>query len=204
MTALLGKLNFHSSLNQNTLEHSIETACLAGLIASEINCDVMTAKRAGLFHDIGKAVSDQNLSHAKAGAALLLKYGESPDVVNAVEAHHSEVEAESVYAIIVQTADALSATRRGARMEATEGYIKRVKSLEGIALSFEGVASAYVLQAGRELRIMVSPDAVNDIEAHEIAKKIREKIEQSVDNSFPVKITLVRERRYTEFSGGAG
>ncbi len=204
LTALLGKLNFHSSLNQNTLEHSIETACLAGLIASEINCDVMTAKRAGLFHDIGKVVSDQNLSHAKAGAALLLKYGESPDVVNAVEAHHSEVEAESVYAIIVQTADALSATRRGARMEATEGYIKRVKSLEGIALSFEGVASAYVLQAGRELRVMVSPDAVNDIEAHEIAKKIREKIEQSVDNSFPVKITLVRERRYTEFSGGAG
>lgn len=118
-----------------------------------------------------------------------------------MEAHHSEVEAKSVYALIVQAADALSATRRGARMEAMEGYIKRVQSLEGIALSFEGVSNAYVIQAGRELRVMVSPDAVSDIEAYEISKKIREKIERSVDGAFPVKITLVRERRYVEFSG---
>ena len=201
IVSLLGRLNFHSSLNQNTLEHSVETARIAGMIAAEINCDPSTAKRAGLFHDIGKAVSDQNLSHARAGAAALLKCGESETVANAVEAHHSEVEARSIYALIVQAADALSATRRGARMEAMEGYIKRVRSLEGIALSFEGVSNAYVIQAGRELRVMVSPDAVGDIEAREIARKIREKVEQSVDSAFPVKVTLVRERRYVEFSG---
>lgn len=201
IVSLLGRLNFHSSLNQNTLEHSVETARIAGMIAAEINCDPSTAKRAGLFHDIGKAVSDQNLSHARAGAAALLKCGESGTVANAVEAHHSEVEARSIYALIVQAADALSATRRGARMEAMEGYIKRVRSLEGIALSFEGVSNAYVIQAGRELRVMVSPDAVGDIEAREIARKIREKVEQSVDSAFPVKVTLVRERRYVEFSG---
>ena len=202
LLVLLGRLNFHYSLNQNTLEHSVETAQIAGMIAAEINCDPNTAKRAGLFHDIGKAVSDTNLSHAQAGAAVLAKCGESRTVVNAVQSHHSEVEAESVYAIIVRTADSLSATRRGARMEATEGYIKRVKSLESIALSFEGVANAYVLQAGRELRVMVSPDEVSDIAACELAKKIRDKIGQSVDGAFPVKVTLVRERRFTEIVGG--
>ncbi|MBQ6533793.1 MAG: ribonuclease Y, partial [Opitutales bacterium] len=131
-------------------------------------------------------------------AAMLSRLGESDAVVNAVEAHHGEVPAGSVYAIILMVADTLSATRPGARMEATEGYIRRIKSLEGIALGFEGVAGAYVLQAGRELRVIVSPDTVGDVEAREIARKIRARIEETINNSMPVKITLIRETRFTE------
>ena len=196
----LGKLSFHLSLNQDTLAHSVETAKLCALIAAELNCDTSIAKRAGLFHDIGKALPDSDLSHAKAGAALLAHSGESETIVNAVESHHGEVGAASVYAVILRVADTLSATRPGARMEATEGYIRRIKTLESIALEFDGVAGAYVLQAGRELRVVVSPDAVSDVEAQEIAGKIRRKIEETVDNALAVKIILIREQRFTEFA----
>ncbi len=198
--ATLGRLSFHLSLNQNTLAHSVETAKLCALIAAELNCDTSIAKRVGLFHDIGKALPDSDLSHAKAGAALLAHSGESDTVVNAVESHHGEVGAASVYSVILRVADTLSATRPGARMEATEGYIRRIKTLESIALEFDGVAGAYVLQAGRELRVVVSPDAVSDVEAQEIAGKIRRKIEETVDNALAVKITLIREQRFTEFA----
>ncbi len=195
---LLGKLSFHLSLNQDTLAHSIEVAKLSALIAAELECDVDIAKRAGLFHDIGKVISNSELSHARAGAELLRKSGESPLVVNAVEAHHNEVSADSVYSTIVQIADAISATRVGARMEASDGYIRRVKALESIAQSFSGVSSAYVLQAGKELRVIVSPDVVDDFLAHEIISKIREQIEAQLSNSIPVKITLIREKRWTQ------
>ncbi len=194
----LGRLSLHLSLNQDTLAHSIEVAKLSALIASELDCDADIAKRAGLFHDIGKVLSKSELSHALAGGELLRKSGESHIVVNAVEAHHGEVPAESVYSTIVQIADSISATRVGARMEATDGYIRRVKTLESIAQSFNGVASAYVLQAGRELRVIVSPDVVDDVLAREIISKIREQIETAVSNSLPVKITLIREKRWTE------
>ena len=195
---LIGNLSFHLSLNQDTLAHSVETAKLCSLIAAELNCDTAIAKRVGLFHDIGKALSDSDLSHSKAGAAILLRCGESEIVANAVEAHHGEVPAKSIYATILCVADTLSATRPGARMEATEGYIRRIKTLETLALDFDGVAGAYVLQAGRELRVVVSPDAVSDVEAHEIARNIKRKIEETVDNSLAVKITIIREQRFTE------
>ena len=194
----IGRLSLHLSLNQDTLAHSIEVAHLSALIATELNCDVDIARRAGLFHDIGKAIVDSDLSHSKAGAELLRTSGESFVVVNAVESHHGEVPAESIYSTVVQIADSISATRVGARMEATEGYIRRVKTLEAIAQEFEGVSNAYVLQAGRELRVIVSPEAVNDIQAQEIISKIRTKIEEKLSNSIPVKITLIRERRWIE------
>ena len=202
ITKAVGNLSFHLSLNQDTLAHSIETAKIGALIASELNCDTTIAKRVGLFHDIGKTLADSDKSHAKAGASMLLRAGESEIVANAVEAHHAEVPSKSIYATILCIADSLSATRPGARMEATEGYIRRIKSLENIALEFEGVASAYVLQAGRELRVIVSPDSVSDVEAHDIARKIREKIESTTDNSIGVKITLIREQRFTELAKG--
>ncbi len=195
---MLGRLSLHLSLNQDTLEHSIECAKLCSMIAAELGCDTAIAKRVGLFHDIGKAIGDSDLTHARAGASFLLKHGESAVVANAVEAHHGEVLSESIYATILMIADAISATRPGARMEATDGYIRRIKMLESVAMSFEGVANAYVLQAGRELRVIVSPESVSDIAAQELAKQIRQKIEESVDNSIPIKITLIRERRFVE------
>ncbi len=197
---LVGSLSSHLSLNQDTLEHSIETAKLCSMIAAELGCDASLAKRIGLFHDIGKVISDTDLTHARAGAAMLLRCGESALVANAVEAHHGEVPASSIYAVILTIADTISATRPGARMEAAEGYIRRIKMLEAAAMSFEGVANAYVLQAGRELRVIVSPDAVSDVVAHDLAKKIRAKIEESVDHSIPIKITLIREQRFSEIA----
>lgn len=198
LKSALGELSVHLSLNQDTLAHSIEVAKLSAFIASELGCDADIAARAGLFHDIGKGVRNANASHAVAGAELLRRAGESKIVVNAVESHHGEVPAESVYAIIVQIADSISATRVGARMEAVDGYIKRIKTLESLAREFDGVANAYVLQAGRELRVIVSPELVDDVRACELVSKIREKIESTITNSIPVKITLIRERRWTE------
>lgn len=196
--SLLGHLSFHLSLNQNTLLHSVETARFAGMIAVEMEYDASIAKRAGLFHDIGKAIAASDLSHARAGAEALRRAGESEIVANAVEAHHGEVAAASVYAAIVKLADSISATRTGARMEAAEGYVKRIRTLENLATSFEGVDAAYVLQAGRELRVIVSPDEVDDAAACALSSKICAKIEESVGNSIPVKITIIRERRFTK------
>lgn len=194
----LGRLSLHLSLNQDTLEHSVEVAKLSSLIAAELGCDADIARRAGLFHDIGKASANSDLSHARAGAELLRRAGESFVVVNAVESHHDEVPAESIYATVVRIADSISATRVGARMEATEGCIRRVKSLEALAAGFEGVASAYVLQAGKELRVIVSPEVVDDVRAQDMIAKIRDKIDATISSSIPIKITLVRERRWTE------
>ncbi len=195
--AELGRLRFHLSLNQNTLEHSLECARIASLLAQELGQDSALAKRAALLHDIGK-VSPSELPHAQAGAELLRRCGESDAVVEAVLKHHCEGADISIYAAIVKTADAISSTRLGARMAPAEGYFQRVKSLEDIALSFEGVVSAYALAAGKELRIIVEPDTVDDIAAKLIASSVREKIQESLDTSVPIKITLIREKRFTE------
>ena len=195
---LLGRLGFHLSLNQDTLLHSLETAKFAGIVATELGFDPRLAKRAGLFHDIGKAMYDSELSHARAGAELLRALGESWEVVNAVEAHHGEVPSESIYAEIVKLADSISASRAGARMEAAEGYIKRVADLERAAMSFEGVSSAYALQAGRELRVFVSPDVVDDAAAFALTGRICSRIEEICGGTVPVKVTLIRERRFTD------
>ncbi len=195
---LLGKLNLHLSLNQNTLAHSVETAKIAALIAAEFNADTLAARRAGLFHDIGKALTSlQESSHAKAAAKILSECGESDEVVNAVEAHHNEVEMKTLTAAIVQIADGISSSRPGARMEATEGYLGRVRALEELALSFEGVSKAYAIQSGREIRVAVSPDVLNDIETADLAKAIKSKIESTLENPLPVRITVVRESRFT-------
>ena len=200
IVSLLGKLGYHLSLNQDTLLHSIETAKLSAMIAAELKCDTNIAKRIGLFHDIGKVMSDSGKSHALAGADLLARLGESEVVVNAVAAHHEEVAPQTLYATILQIADTLSSTRPGARMEATDGYIQRIRTLENIANQFPGVTSAYVLQAGRELRVIVAPDLMNEVEAHETVRKIRERIEESVGGSIPIKVTLIREQRFTEIA----
>ena len=173
---------------------------LSAMIAAELKCDTNIAKRIGLFHDIGKVMSDSGKSHALAGADLLARLGESEVVVNAVAAHHEEVAPQTLYATILQIADTLSSTRPGARMEATDGYIQRIRTLENIANEFPGVTSAYVLQAGRELRVIVSPEIVSDIQALDIAAKIRRKIEESTDSSIPIKIMLIRESRFTEIA----
>ena len=199
VVTLLGKLHYRLSNNQNTLAHCVEVANLCGLIASEIGLDSTTAKRAGLFHDIGKALAEEyEGSHAAAGAEIIKQYGEGTSVVNAVAAHHKEVPAESVYAGLVIAADSLSASRPGARASSIDGFIQRVRSIEEIASALPGVSEAYAVQAGRELRVIVEPEIVNDEEARLLARKIRKNIEEQMNYPGTVEITVIREQRYTE------
>jgi ribonuclease Y len=196
---LLGKLRYRFSYNQNVLDHSVETAFLASLIASEIGLDPNLAKRAGLLHDIGKAVSgEMEGSHAAIGAEFIKRHGETPIVVNSVAAHHEEVKPETIYAGLVILADTISATRPGARAETTESYIQRLKRLEDIALSIEGVQLAYAIQAGREIRVVVAPSEVSDDRARELAKELRRRIESDLQYPSTIKITVIRETRFTE------
>jgi ribonuclease Y len=196
---LLGKLKFRFSYNQNVLDHSAETASLASMIASEVGLDPNLAKRAGLLHDNGKAVSgDFEGSHAHIGAEFIKRYGETPIVVNAVAAHHEEVKPETVYAGIVILADTISATRPGARAESMAGYIQRLDRLEKLALAVEGVQQAFAIQAGREIRVVVSPQTVTDDRAREIAKELRKRIETELQYPSTIKITVIREQRFTE------
>ena len=196
---LLGKLRYRFSYNQNVLDHSVETAFLASLIASEIGLDPNLAKRAGLLHDIGKSVSgEMEGSHASIGAEFIKRHGETPIVVNAVAAHHEEVKPETIYAGIVILADTISATRPGARAETTESYIQRLKRLEDLAMSIGGVQQAFAIQAGREIRVVVSPTGVTDDQAREIAKELRRRIESELQYPSTIKITVIREARYTE------
>ena len=199
VVTLLGKLHYRLSNNQNTLAHCVEVANLCGLIASEIGLDSTTAKRAGLFHDIGKALAEEyEGSHAAAGAEIIKQYGEDTSVVNAVAAHHKEVPAESVYAGLVMAADALSASRPGARASSIDSFIQRVRSIEEIASALPGVSEAYAVQAGRELRVIVEPEIVNDEKARLLARKIRKNIEEQMNYPGTVEITVIREQRYTE------
>jgi ribonuclease Y len=198
---LLGKLHYRLSNNQNTLAHSIEVANFCALIASEMGLDPAIAKRAGLFHDIGKAVDeDYEGSHAKVGADVIKQHGEDPRVANAAAAHHNEVPAESPYAGLVMVADSLSAVRPGARASSLDGFIQRVRSIEKIASAQHGVSEAYAIQAGREVRVIVAPDVLGDEEARQLARTIRQRIENELNYPGSIEITVIREQRYKELA----
>jgi ribonuclease Y len=198
---LLGRLKFRTSYGQNILMHVQEVAHLCATLAAEVGADVTLAKRAGLLHDIGKAVTHEvEGTHALIGAELCKRYGESAPVVHAVAAHHNEEDPRTLVAVLVQAADALSASRPGARRESLESYIKRLEKLEEIANSFAGVEKTYALQAGRELRIMVEPERINDNEAAVLARDITKRIEAEVQYPGQIKVTVLREKRIVEYA----
>jgi len=198
---LVGSLKFRTSYGQNQLQHSLETAHLAGLMASELGANVQLAKLGGLLHDIGKAVTHENGGpHALVGADIARGYGLSPQVVNCIAAHHYEEEPQSVEAVLVAAADAVSGARPGARRESLESYIKRITALEELAASFEGVAEAYAIQAGREIRIIVNPEDVDDLAIIELSRAIAEKVEQSLEYPGQIKVTVIRETRAVDYA----
>lgn len=197
----LGKLKFRTSYGQNVLVHSIEVAKLAGNLAAEIGADAALAKRAGLLHDVGKVLShDIEASHAIIGGEFLKKYGEKPEVLNGVMAHHNEVEFENVEAILVQAADAISASRPGARRETLSTYLKRLEDLESIANSFDGVESSFAIQAGREVRIIINPEVVNDDFATKMSRDVAKRVEETMQYPGQIKVTVIRETRATEYA----
>lgn len=196
---LLGKLQFRLSINQNTLTHSVETAQLCGILASELGLNVSIATRAGLFHDIGKALDAENeTAHALAGARILKQAGESAEVINAVESHHREVGHTTIYGPLLMLADSISATRPGARSSTREGYAERIRNLESIARRFDGVIDAFAIQAGHEVRVIVSSEDVNDSETRVLAQKIRMTIEDELMYPGKIRVVVIRELRVTE------
>lgn len=198
---VLGRLRYRTSYGQNVLIHSIEAGHLAGTLAAEIGADIELAKRAGLLHDIGKALDhDIEGSHALIGKDFLRKFKEKPQILNAVAAHHGEEEFESVEAVLVQAADAVSASRPGARRETLETYLKRLEGLEKIANSFEGVETTFAIQAGREIRIIVKPDEINDDRATKLARDVAKKIEENMQYPGQIKVMIVRETRSIEYA----
>ena len=198
---LIGRLRYRTSFKQNVLDHSIEVAHLAGMMASELGVDANLARRAGLLHDIGKALSYEiEGSHVQIGVDVCKKYKESPDVIHAIEAHHGDVETRTVVAALVQAADAISAARPGARSENYENYIKRLEKLEEICTSFEGVEKTYDIQAGREVRVMVKPEKLNDEKMVIVAREIAKKIENEMNYPGQIKINLIRESRVVEYA----
>ena len=201
LVRLLGRLRYRTSYGQNVLQHSIEVAILAGIMAEELGVDPVLARRAGLLHDIGKAFPyDVEGSHVQIGVNAAKKYKENRDVVHAIEAHHGDVEPQTVIAVLVQAADAISAARPGARREDMENYIKRLEKLEEIAEGFTGIEKAFAIQAGRELRVMVRPDAVHDEDMPLIARQMAEKIQTEVKYPGQIKINLIRESRATDYA----
>ena len=201
LISLLGRLQFRYSFSQNVLKHSIETAAFMGTIAAELGLDEQKARRIGLFHDIGKAMDHEvEGTHAAIGADVLRKYNENKDVVNAAAAHHCEVEATSIYGILVNACDALSASRPGARSETTELYLKRLEQLESIAGEFPGVESCFALQAGREVRVVVQPEKVSEAQANLMARDICLRIEKEMNYPGQIKVSIIRETRAVEFA----
>jgi ribonuclease Y len=201
LLAVLGRLRFRTSFGQNVLDHLIECSKLAGLIAAELGASVETAKRAALLHDLGKAVSHEvDGSHALVGAAMARRHGESEAVAHAIEAHHNEVEPRTVEAVIVQTADAVSGARPGARGEALESYVTRLREIEEIAGRHPGVEKVFAMRAGRDVRVMVDPGAVDDEEAAMIAQKTAKAVEQELDYPGRIRITVIRESRSTAYA----
>ena len=193
---LLGQLRFRTSFTQNVLQHSLEVAFLCGIMAAELGLDIKKAKRAGLLHDLGKAVDHEvEGPHALIGADLAKKYNESAEIVHAIAAHHEDVPPKSVYAVLVQAADSLSGARPGARKELLESYVKRLEELEGIATGFNGVSRAFAIQAGREVRVMVDCDAVNDDQIYMLSKDIAKQIEEKMTYPGQIRVTVIREKR---------
>src|SRR6266536_2244556 len=201
VTKLLGRLRFRHSFSQNVLDHSVEVAHLTGLLAAELGLDIAAAKRAGLLHDIGKAINHEvQGSHALIGADFIRRYGESEEVINGVASHHDEVPHTNLLGILVSAADAISASRPGARSESMTTYINRLENLEKIGLSFAGVDKCFALQAGRELRVVVQPDQIDDDQAFLLARNIARKIEETLQYPGQIRVTVVRETRCIEFA----
>jgi ribonuclease Y len=197
----MGRLKFRTSYGQNQLAHAVESAQLAGVIAAELGADVELAKAGGFLHDIGKAMDHEvEGTHSSIGADFCRRYGVSAQIVNAIESHHHEVEQESVEAIIVEASDAISGARPGARRESLEQYIKRVRALEEIANSFEGVSQSYALQAGREIRVIVQPEDIDDLESNRLARNVAKKIEESMQYPGQIKVTVIRETRSVDYA----
>ena len=198
---LIGKLKYRTSYGQNVLSHSIEVSNLARIMAEELGLDSKRARRAGLLHDIGKALDhDMEGTHVEIGVDILKKYKENPLVINAVEAHHGDVEPQTLEAVLVQAADAISASRPGARRETLEAYIKRLENLEAIADSFEGVEKSFAIQAGREVRLIVKPDKINDDQMTILARDVAKRIEDEMEYPGQIKVNIIRETRVIEYA----
>jgi ribonuclease Y len=201
LTKILGRLSFRTSYGQNVLLHSVEVAHLSAAIASEIGADAVLAKKAGLLHDIGKAITHEvQGSHVEIGKMILQKFNVSEDVIRAMQAHHEEYPYESIESVIIQVADQISGARPGARKDTLEAYLKRLEELEKVANSFEGIENSYAIQAGREIRIFVQPDNLDDLEARKVARQIADKIQQELDYPGEIKVTVIRETRSIEYA----